>query len=167
MPASSKRAKILICGILPPPNFGHSIMYKMLMESSFPDAFETKFLNMQFWTYGAHNKVTFEKIFKMVKYYAIYKGILLFWRPKYVLYNSSFYPMPYWKDFLFCSTAIILGRKLVFHDLGQYVGELDSSLTGFKKSALRWMLKNMGGSIIMGEKVRQDYEGLADQSNFL
>ncbi len=164
MQETSKKTKLLICGILPPPNFGHSMVYKMLMASSFPAAFDTKFLNMQFWTYGAHKKVTIEKLFKMIKYYVIYCGILLFWRPKYVLYNSSFYRMPYLKDLLFCSTGIILGSKMVFHDLGQYVKELDESLSGFKRSALRWMLKNMGGSIIMGEKVRQAYDGLADQS---
>jgi len=164
MPRDVKKVKILICGILPPPNFGHSMVYKMLMASSFPEAFNTKFLNMQFWTYGAHKKVTMSKLFKMVKYYLIFVGTLIFWRPKYVLYNISFYRMPYLKDLLFCSTTIILGSKLVFHDLGQYVRELDESLTGFKKRALRWMLKNMGASIIMGEKVRQDYEGLADQS---
>jgi len=163
MQSKSSKVKILICGILPPPNFGHSMIYKMLMASSFPEAFETKFLNMKFWTYGTHKKVTFEKIFKMVKYYVIFVGILIVWRPKYVLYNSSFYRMPYLKDLLFCSTGILLGGKVVFHDLGQYVRELDDSLSGFKKSALRWMLRKMGGSIIMGQKVRQDYEGLADQ----
>jgi glycosyltransferase involved in cell wall biosynthesis len=162
MTGDNKKVKILICGILPPPNFGHSMVYKMLMASGFPSAFETKFLNMRFWTYGAHKKVTFEKLYKMVKYYVIYKWTLVFWRPKYVLYNSSFYRMPFLKDLLFCSTAIICGSKLVFHDLGQYVKELDGSLTGFKKSSLRWMLKNMGGSIIMGENVRKAYEGLAD-----
>lgn len=164
MQRASKKTKILICGILPPPNFGHSMVYKMLMTSSFPNAFETKFLNMRFWTYGTHKKVTFEKIFKMVKYYVIFTGTLLFWRPKYVLYNISFYRMPYLKDLLFCSTVIISGSRLVFHDLGQYVKELDESLTGPKKTALRWMLKKMAGSIIMGEKVRQDYEGLADSA---
>lgn len=140
------------------------MIYKMLMMSSFPDAFEVKFLNMQFWTYGTHKKVTVEKIFKMIKYHIIFKWTIIFWRPKYVLYNSSFYRMPFLKDLLFCSTAIVLGTRLVFHDLGQYVGELDGSLKGFKKSALRWMLRNMGASIIMGEKVRQDYKGLADGS---
>jgi len=138
------------------------MVYKMLMASSFTNAFETKFLDMRFWTYGTHKKVTIEKIFKMAQYYVIFTGILVFWRPKYVLYNISFYRMPYLKDILFCSTGIILGSKLVFHDLGQYVRELDGSLGGLKKSALRWMLKNMGGSIIMGEKVRREYEGLAD-----
>lgn len=162
MKQNTKKEKLLICGILPPPNFGHSIVYQMLMASSFPDAFDTKFLNMQFWTYGKHKKVTIEKLFKMVKYYVVYTGLLLFWRPKYILYNSSFYRMPYLKDLLFCSTGIILGSRLVIHDLGQYVRELDDSLKGFKKSALRWMLNNMGASIIMGEKVRRDYEGLAD-----
>ena len=78
MQEPSKKIKILICGILPPPNFGHSIIYKMLMASSFPDAFDTKFLNMQFWTYGTHKKVTIEKLFKMVKYYMIFTGILTF-----------------------------------------------------------------------------------------
>lgn len=162
MQGTPQKIKILICGILPPPNFGHSMVYKMLMASSFPQAFDTKFLNMQFWTYQTHKKVTLEKIFKMIKYYLMYAGILLFWRPKYVLYNISFYRMPFLKDFLFCSTGIILGSKMVFHDLGQYVRELDESLGKIKKSALRWMLKNMGGSIIQGEKIRQDYEGLAD-----
>jgi glycosyltransferase involved in cell wall biosynthesis len=164
MQGPSKKTKILICGILPPPNFGHSMVYKMLMASSFPGAFDTKFLNMQFWTYGAHKKVTIEKLFKLFKYYVIYCGILLFWRPKYVLYNSSFYRMPFLKDFLFCSTGMVLGIRVVFHDLGQYVKELDGSLSGFKRSGLRWMLRNMGGSIIMGEKVREVYDGLADQS---
>src|SRR5271167_2586820 len=100
MQGSSKKIKVFICGILPPPNFGHSIIYKMLMASSFPNAFETKFLNMHFWTYGTHKKVTFTKLFKMVKYYVVFIGILFFWRPKYVLYNSSFYRMPFLKDFL-------------------------------------------------------------------
>ncbi len=167
MPSSAKKTKILICGILPPPNFGHSMIYKMLMSSSFPSAFDVKFLNMQFWTYGTHKRITLTKLLKMIKYYVVYKWTLVLWRPKYVLYNSSFYRMPYWKDLLFCSTAILLGRKVIFHDLGQYVRELDESLSGFKKSALRWMLKKMGGSIIMGEKVRQDYEGLADQKKLV
>lgn len=159
-----KKIKILICGILPPPNFGHSIVYKMLMSSSFPGAFDIKFLNMKFWTYGAHKKVTMDKLFKMIRYYAVFVWTVIFWRPQYVLYNSSFYPMPYLKDLLFCSTGIILGARVVFHDLGQYVRELDDSLSGWKKSALRWMLRNMGGSVIMGEKVRLDYQGLADQA---
>jgi len=161
------KTKVLICGILPPPYFGHSMLYKMLMASSFPQAYEIKFLNMQFWTYGTHKKVTIEKLFKMVKYYFIFVVTLVFWRPKFFLYNSSFYPMPYLKDFLFCSTGIVLGCKAVIHDHGQYVKELDGSLTGFKKNSLRWILKNMAASIIMGEKVRQDYAGLADPSKLL
>jgi len=60
-----KRIKILICGILPPPYFGHSMLYKMLMASSFPNAFETRFLNMKFWSYATNKKVTIEKIFPL------------------------------------------------------------------------------------------------------
>ena len=163
----SPKIKVLICGILPPPYYGHSMLYKMLMASSFPNAFEVKFLNMKFWTYGTHKKVTLEKLLKMVQYYFVFIVTLVFWRPKYFLYNSSFYPMPYLKDLLFCSTGILLGCKLVVHDHGQYVKELDESLEGAKKSALRWMLKNMAASIIMGEKVRQDYAGLTDPAKLI
>jgi len=162
MTHQTKKVKILICGILPPPYYGHSMLYKMLMASSFPGAVDTKFLNMQFWSYGTNKKVTIEKLFKLIKYYFVFVTTLLFWRPKYLLYNISFYRMPYLKDFLFCSTAIFFGCKLVIHDHGQYVRELDDSLKGIKKASLRWMLKKMAGSIIMGQKVRQDYEGLTD-----
>ena len=103
------KTKVLICGILPPPYFGHSMLYKMLMASSFPRAYETKFLNMQFWTYGTHKKVTIEKLFKMVKYYFIFVVTLVFWRPKYFLYNSSFYPMPYLKGFFILFDGDIFG----------------------------------------------------------
>ena len=97
------------------------MLYKMLMASSFSDTFDTKFLNMQFWTYGTHKKVTIEKLFKMARYYFMFVMALVFWRPKYILYNISFYPMPYWKDLLFCSTGILLGCKVILHDHGQYV----------------------------------------------
>jgi glycosyltransferase involved in cell wall biosynthesis len=161
------KTKVLICGVLPPPNFGHSMLYKMLMASSFPQAFDVKFLNMHFWSYGTDKKVTGLKLLKMVKYHVMLKMTLLFWRPKYVLYNTSFYQMPFWKDFLYCSTVILLGSRLIIHDHGQYVKELDESLTGLKRQALRWLLKHMHASIIMGEKVRQDYEGLADPQKLI
>ncbi|MDE2008762.1 MAG: glycosyltransferase family 4 protein [Candidatus Omnitrophica bacterium] len=167
MQRAPKKIRVLICGVLPPPYFGHSMLYKMLMSSSFPGAFDVKFLNMKFWSYGTDKKVTALKLLKMVKYHLIFKWTLLLWRPKYVLYNTSFYKMPFLKDFLFCATAILAGCRLVIHDHGQYVRELDGSLTGLKKKAFRWMLKRMRGSIIMGQKVRQDYEGLSDPQKLL
>ena len=55
-----------------------------------------------------------------------------------------------------------VGKQVVFHDLGQYVKELDESLKGFKRQPCAGCLRIWAASIIMGEKVRQDYEGLAD-----
>lgn len=152
--------KILICGVLPPPSFGHSKIYEMLMASSFPATFNVRFFNMHFWSYETNKKVTSEKIVKMVKYYGQYLRHILLFRPKYILYNISFYRMPFLKDFLFCATGIVLGRKMVFHDLGQYVGELDASLPNWQKAMLRWMLKNSAASIVMGERVKPVYKGL-------
>ena len=162
--SKNTQPKVLICGVLPPPNFGHSVMYKMLMESSFPENVQARFLNMHFWSYQTDKKVTCEKVFKMIKYYGQYLAMIIFWRPRYVLYNSSFYKMPFLKDFLFCATGIILGRRVVFHDFGQYVQELDEALSGWKRSMLRWMLKYADGSIVMGENVRSAYKGLMDDT---
>ena len=66
----NKKEKILICGILPPPNFGHSMMYKMLMDSKFVDEFDIIFLNMKFWSYKQHKKVTIYKILFAVRIYS-------------------------------------------------------------------------------------------------
>ena len=61
-----KKTKILICGILPPPNFGHSMLYQALMESRFVQEFDVVFFNMKFWSYEKHKKVTVAKLFKFI-----------------------------------------------------------------------------------------------------
>lgn len=160
--SNNAKPKVLVCGVLPPPYFGHSAMYKMLMVSSFPAKVQFRFLNMNFWSYQAHKKVTVKKIFKMVKYYFQYVTAIVFWRPRYVLYNSSFYRMPFLKDFLFCATGVVFGRRVVFHDFGQYVRELHDALPFWQRIMLRWMLRHVAGSIVMGESVRAAYEGLMD-----
>lgn len=162
--SKNSKPKVLVCGVLPPPYFGHSAMYKMLMDSSFPAKMQVRFLNMNFWTYQAHKKVTVEKIIKMVKYYFQYLAAIVFWRPRYLLYNSSFYRMPFLKDFLFCATGVAFGRRLVFHDFGQYVRELHDSLPHWQRTMLRWMLRHAAGSIVMGESVRAPYKGLMDDA---
>ncbi|MFH0754640.1 MAG: glycosyltransferase family 4 protein [Candidatus Omnitrophota bacterium] len=160
--AVKNKIKVLVCGVLPPPTFGHSKMYAMLMASSFPDEMDVKFLNMHFWSYATNKKVTSGKLVRMLQYYGQYVWYILSFRPKYVLYNMSFYKMPFLKDFLFCATGILLGRRVVMHDMGQYVRELYDGASGWQKAMLRWMLKHMAASIVMGERVRPVYEGLAD-----
>ncbi|MDI6758486.1 MAG: glycosyltransferase family 4 protein [Candidatus Omnitrophota bacterium] len=162
--ANNAKPKVLVCGCLPPPYFGHSVMYKMLMESSFPAKMQVRFLNMHFWSYQTNKKITIKKILKMVKYYFQYICVIVFWRPQYVLYNSSFYRMPFSKDFLFCSTGIAFGCRFVFHDHGQYVRELYKSLSSWQRAMLTWILRHATGSIVMGARARLSYEGLMDMA---
>jgi len=159
-----KKEKILICGILPPPIFGHSAMYKILMESRFVKAHNIKFLNMHFWSYGKHKKVTFEKLIKMIKYFFEYLVYIVGFRPKYVLYNMSWDRMPFLKDFLFCATAIIFGRKLVIHDMGQYVKELYDNSGPIFKLLIRWLLRHTTASIVLGEDTKKYYKGLLGEN---
>jgi glycosyltransferase involved in cell wall biosynthesis len=157
------KPRLLICGVLPPPYFGHSMMYEMLMRSSFVQDFDVCFLNMHFWSYEADKKITLWKIFKLVRYYCQFLYALLFFRPRYILYNISFYKMPFLKDLLFCGTGIMMGARVVIHDHGQYVRELHDALPSWQQKLLRWMLTHSAGSIVMGERVRSAYEGLMDQ----
>ncbi len=156
----SSKEKILVCGILPPPFFGHSMMYKMLMESSFIKEYDVVFLNLHFWTYGKHKKVTGEKLFKMAKYLSQYIFLISIHRPKYVLFNMSFDKMPFLKDYLFCFIGHLLGCKIVLHDMGQYLPELHASSEGFLKCLVKHLLNITMAIIVMGEKVREMYKDL-------
>ena len=157
-----KRRKvcILICGVLPKPYFGHSMLYEMLMKSSFFFAYDVKFLNMHFWSYETNKKITGEKLLKLIKYYCQYLRLILLFHPRYILFNISFYKLPFLKDFIFCATGILLGKRVVLHDHGQYVKELYDSLPKWQQGMLLWMLRQSAGSIIMGEGVKPFYEGL-------
>lgn len=159
--------KILILGTLPPPKFGHSMTYDVLMSSSFADplagydvGYDVKFLNMDFFSYDSNGKPTFSKIFKMIKYWIVLICVSLVWQPRYVMYNASWYLRPFWKDMLYCVTAILLGRRLVIHDHGQYVAELYLHTHGFKGKLLRWVLSHSHGAIVLGKKAKATYDGL-------
>ncbi|MCB9757531.1 MAG: glycosyltransferase family 4 protein [Candidatus Omnitrophica bacterium] len=160
-----KKNKILICGILPPPNFGHSMLYKALMESHFVDEFDVVFFNMKFWSYEKHKKVTLAKLFKFIQYYFQFMALVLIHRPRYALYAISFDKMPFLKDFVFCMTARILGCKVVLHDMGQYLAELYEGSSVFVKKLIRWMMRSMTASIVLGEVTRRVYVGLMDIKN--
>lgn len=162
-----KRVRILVCGILPPPNFGHSMMYKMLMESEFIQAFDITFLELKFWSYAQHKRVTVEKIFKMVKYWFALVYLILTKRPQYLLFNMSFDRMPFLKDYLFCATANIFGVKVVLHDMGQYLPELNESAPSWMKRFINHLLKFTYAIIVMGEKVKRDYALYFDAQRIL
>ena len=158
----TKKEKILICGILPPPLFGHSAMYKILMESTFVEAFDITFLDMKFWSYDQHKKINIVKLLKLVKYLLQYIFLVIVKRPRYVLYNMSFDKIPLLKDFLFCFIGKIFGCRIVLHDMGQYVKELYQSSGKVYRLLIRWLLKNTTASILLGEKTKLMYEGFIE-----
>ena len=52
------RHKILICGMLPPPYFGHSMVYEVLMATEFAEQNDITFLDLHFWSYAQHKQLT-------------------------------------------------------------------------------------------------------------
>lgn len=158
----SEKIKILICGVLPPPSFGHSVTYQTLMNSVFTRNFDVCFLNMKFWTYQKHKRVTLIKLVKLIEYYFIFIYKLLTFRPRYVLYNISFDKMPLPKDALMCVTGKLFGAKIILHDHGQYLRELFESSNRFYKFLIRQIFRSSSAAIVFGQKVVGLYEGFMD-----
>ena len=156
------KTKVLICGILPPPNFGHSMIYKALMESRFVEELDVVFFNMKFWSYEKHKKITVRKLLQMIAYYARFLGLIFSRRPRYILYAMSFDKMPFLKDFLFCMTGWALGRKIVIHDMGQYLRELYDSSSRLYRGLIRFFMRRVTAGIVLGEAPRRVYAGFLD-----
>ncbi|MDP2652733.1 MAG: glycosyltransferase family 4 protein [Candidatus Omnitrophota bacterium] len=153
------KERILICGILPPPNFGHSMVYKVLMASPFVEAFDIIFFDMRFWSYSKHKKVTPDKLLKFIQYYFQFIGLILWHRPRYVLYAMSFDKMPFLKDFVFCMTAWLFFREVILHDMGQYLRELYDSCGWGMRGLIRCFMRRVTASIVLGEATRAVYKG--------
>jgi len=161
-PEKNKKTRVLVCGILPPPNFGHSMIHKMVMVSDFVKEFDVTFFDLRFWSYREHKKVTLLKLLKLVKYYFQFVGLMLVLRPRYVLYGISFDKMPFLKDALFCLTGRMLGGRIVLHDMGQYLKAMhDSGGAGWQRF-VRFFMRRMSASIVLGENTRAVYEGFMD-----
>lgn len=137
-------------------------MYKILMESAFVKAFDVTFLDMRFWSYAQHRKVTFVKLLNLCRYFLKYIFLIIVRRPRYVLYNMSFDKMPFLKDFMFCFVGKTFGCRIVLHDMGQYVRELYRSSGRVYQALMRWLLKKTTACILLGEHTKSVYEGFAD-----
>lgn len=161
------RLKILICGMLPPPYFGHSMVYEVLMASEFAEQHDITFLDMHFWSYAEHKQLTINKLGKMLVYLAHYVFLIAARRPKYVVYAISFDVLPFWKDLLFCGVGILLGRRVILHDMGQYAGDLYDSAGPLRRPALRWLLAKVTGVLVLGRSQREIYTRLVPRSKIL
>lgn len=157
------RLKILICGMLPPPYFGHSMVYEVLMASEFAEQHDITFLDMHFWSYAEHKQLTINKLGKMLLYLVHYVFLIAARRPKYVVYAISFDVLPFWKDLLFCGVGILLGCRVILHDMGQYAGELYDIAGPLRRPALRWLLAKVTGILVLGRSQRELYIRLLPQ----
>ena len=161
------RHKILICGMLPPPYFGHSMVYEVLMATEFAEQNDITFLDLHFWSYAQHKQLTVTKLGKMLWYLAHYIYLIATLRPKYVIYAISFDVLPFWKDLLFCGVGILLGRRVILHDMGQYAGQLYDTGGPVRRPALTWLMANVTGILVLGRSQREIYIRLVPKEKIL
>ena len=161
------RHKILICGMLPPPYFGHSMVYEVLMATEFAEQNDITFLDLHFWSYAQHKQLTITKLGKMLWYLAHYTYLIATRRPKYVVYAISFDVLPFWKDLLFCGVGILLGRRVILHDMGQYAGQLYDTGGPVRRPALAWLMANVTGILVLGRSQREIYLRLVPKEKIL
>lgn len=124
--------------------------------------FDVTYMDMKFWSYAKHKKITVDKIVKMIKYWFQFIVLIVTKRPRYVLFNMSFDKMPFLKDYLFCLTGKALGCRIVLHDMGQYLPELMEISSSGGKKLVRHLLGFTDAIIVMGNKVKQSYQPFFD-----
>ena len=156
------KIKILIGGMLPPPNFGHTMIYQMLMNTEFSKNFSITFLNFRFWKYSRHKRVTVKKIGQFLIYYFYYIFLIIIKRPDYILYGISFDKMPFFKDSLFLMTGRILRSKIILHDQGQYLGDLYGTSPRFVRRYIEYTFRSVNAAIVLGEVAKNTYKNLLD-----
>lgn len=159
---NNPKIKILICGVLPPPNIGHSMMYKMLMGSSFVEDCDITFLNMKSGVYPGHKGIAFGKPLITLKHWILYVFLIIANRQRYVLYDMSFDKTTYWRDYFFCWTGKILGCRIVLHDMGQYLPELYELSGSLMRGSIKKLLCMTFAIIVIGKKVRQTYSSFIE-----
>jgi len=155
-----RKNKILICGILPPPSFGPSTLYEILLESEFANIYDIEFLDMKFFTFKKLNKISFTKLLLFIKYVFLFVYKIIVKSPYYILYSISFNKKPFLKDLIFVFIGKLLGCRIIQFDFGQYLPEINNSNNYFIKKSLSWLLKNIDAFIVMGENTKNLYESI-------
>lgn len=122
------------------------MMYKMLLGSSFAQDCDVIFLDMK----------------SRPKYWVRYIFLMITRRPRYVLFDMNFDKVTFWEDYLFCLTGKLLGRRIVLHDMGQYLPELYASGGPLLRSLIGHLLRMTYAMIVIGEKVRRAYAPFFD-----
>ena len=140
------KIKVLICGVLPPPNFGHSIMYKVLLGSSFVRDCDVIFWDMKhpLWCWFG------------------YVGAVLTRRPRYVLFDTSFNKKVFLRDYFFCLTGALLGCRIVLHDMGQYLPETYASAGLLLRGLIKHLLRMACAVIVISARARRIYAPFFD-----
>ena len=157
--------RILICGTLPPPNYGPSTLFKILLESQFVYSNEIVFLNIKFFSYEILKKRSIIKFFMFIKYIIIYSVLIIKNKPLYILYSISFNKKPFLKDFIFIVIGRLFRCKIVQFEMGQYLKELYDSSSLIYKRLILWVLNNIAAIIVMGEKTKLVYSELFNNNH--
>lgn len=157
--------RILICGPLPPPNYGPSMMYKRLFDHNFPEDIQAVFFNLQFFQFQKSKLVKFRQIVSLILYLYKYVRLLLVFKPEFVMLSISFNRSPFYKDVIFILIAKLFNTRIVQYDMGQYAIEFKNDLNWFRRPFFKFVLNNIDSFIVQGSHTKQLYSTLISSTD--
>jgi len=160
---NNRQKSFLICGPLPPPNYGPSSVYGQLKGLNLWNNCKMTFMNIRFFQFKKNSIQKILQLPKLSYYLTRYVGYLLFKRPEFIIYSVNFDDrLPFYKDFFFVVIARIFSKKIIQYDMGQYAIEFWERISSFEKRLFCFIINSFHLIIVQGEQTRKRYSYVID-----
>ena len=158
MPNMSKKIKILVCGVLPPPYYGPSLTYESLMSSRFSTTFDVLFVSTNLYeAVGEIGKGSVHKLFLSLKYSLILGHSFVRHRPNYVLITASFNRLAFLKNCIFLFVPWLSRARIVQYAHDDSLRHYYANASAFLKRFLRWYVTSSHAWIVLGNTLKANF----------
>jgi glycosyltransferase involved in cell wall biosynthesis len=157
------KLKILICGPLPPPNYGPSIVYQQLLDLDLWSNYKITFLKLNYFNFQKSRAVRVLQVFKLFIHILRYLYIIITNRPKYIILSISFDKSPFYKDLLFIVIGKLFKKKIIQYDMGQYATDFYNEGNSLQKKLFKFIINNITAYLVQGYNTKKKYKFLIDE----
>jgi len=157
---TSRHARILMFGYLPPPIYGPAITYQALLRSSFPERFDVTFVNLTVVRdYRELEVFRWRKLGLLLRQLALEKWHLASQRFDFVFYPISLNRNAFLKDTLFVAIARIFRVPIVLYGHGNNLPEFREKSPRWLQRLIDWTIRSATAATVPGKNLRFNFLG--------
>ncbi|WP_426431859.1 glycosyltransferase family 4 protein [Winogradskyella sp. HB-48] len=157
-----KKQKVLIVGPIPQPITGVSLANKVVLENLIKNNnFDVASINTSLNRFDEKiGAFSFYKLFFYLKLniysYKIFNSDIVYITPGQTFFGVL-------KYMLFILLSKLLGKELIIHVHGNFLGKQYELLTGLKKKIFYWLLKKTSKGIVLSESLKTNMSSFIDE----